>query len=80
MDGMESFVDVIDSWPSLSDLASDIGRKYDTVCKWRSRGKIPDDAWQDLLIAARRRRIRLNASDLIALSAQKPYASGTNGV
>lgn len=38
-------------WPSLADLARDIGASYWTVYSWAKRGRIPD-VWWDAIIGS----------------------------
>lgn len=66
---MHTYRDVIDSWPSISDLASDIGEKPVTVRKWRTRNSIPADKWEALLKAAKKRAIKIDAAQLTKLAA-----------
>jgi uncharacterized protein YjcR len=55
---MNTFKDVIDQWPSVDDLATDLDEKPATVRKWKQRDSIPADRWALLLVAAKNRRIR----------------------
>lgn len=57
---MKTFVEVIDRWPSINELASDIGEKPFKVAKWKQRNNIPADYWLRLISAARKRRISLD--------------------
>jgi hypothetical protein len=42
-------------WPTLSDLAADLGRPYPTVAAWKQRGSIPARYDLDLVQAAAKR-------------------------
>ncbi len=66
---MRSYRDVIDQWPSVSELASDIGEKAFTVRKWRTRNSIPAEKWDALLKAAKKRGFSMNADQLMKLAA-----------
>ena len=46
---------IISLWPSMSDLASDLGKPYSTVTAWKQRGRIPADYDLDLIEAAQKR-------------------------
>lgn len=55
---------IFDKWPSAAALASDLGKKYQTVAAWKQRGSIP--AKYDLLLieAAGNRGETLTLEDL----------------
>lgn len=42
-------------WPTLADLAEDMGKPYTTVASWRQRGSIPAKYDLALVMAAKRR-------------------------
>ena len=42
---------IFDAWPTVADMARDIGKKPVTVRSWRNRGSIPGE--YDLLIIER---------------------------
>jgi len=33
--------DIFNKWPTLADLARDLGKPYQTVAAWKQRGSIP---------------------------------------
>ena len=45
---------IIALWPSMSDLAADLGKPYSTVAAWKQRGSIPAKFDLDLIEAAAR--------------------------
>jgi len=49
-------------------MAADVQVEYDTVRKWKDRNNIPAWMWFDVLRAAKRRKIALDALDLIVLA------------
>ncbi|MAM60836.1 hypothetical protein [Maritimibacter sp. UBA3975] len=51
-------------WPSLSDLAKDLGRPYPTVAAWKQRGSIPAKYDIPMIKAAERRGKRLTLETL----------------
>lgn len=61
MRGMENIIRI---WPTLSDLASDLDRPYQTVAAWKRRGRIPADYDLDLIEAAARRGHKLTLEQL----------------
>lgn len=69
-EGPTSFREIVNEWPSMAVLAEDLGVTYEVVRKWRQRRSIPPDHWERLLLAARRRRVRLRAQDLIRIAAR----------
>lgn len=65
-----TFRAIIDRWPSLNDLASDVGQRYETVKKWRQRNRIESKYWEAMVAAAEARGIPLSLSQL-ALAGRK---------
>jgi len=63
-----SFAEVVRKWPTLGAMAADVQVEYDTVRKWKDRNNIPAWMWFDVLRAAKRRKIALDALDLIVLA------------
>lgn len=61
---MQELRDIFGLWDSIGSLASAINRKYDTVLAWRIRGRIPEDAWGDVVAAATKIGKELTISDL----------------
>lgn len=70
----DSFHDLIERWPTTADLAEDLGEKPWTVQKWKQRNSIPSDRWLDLLVCAKRRKIKLKEVDLVLLASRKSVA------
>lgn len=62
--------DIFGIWGRPSNLAVDIHAKADTVRKWWKHRRIPEDAWAEVIEAARKRGHRITAQDI--LSANKP--------
>ena len=46
---------ILSMWPTMADLAKDIGKPYSTVAAWKARGKIPADHDYALIEAAEKR-------------------------
>jgi len=65
-----SFSEVIDLWPSIAELARDIGEPYETVRQWRLRDSVPSRAFVKITRAAARRDINVTGDDLIRLAAR----------
>jgi hypothetical protein len=70
---MENFRAVIAAWPSISILASDLGRSYGTVHKWWQRDRIPSSDWGGLLRSAEQHGIaNVTPALLIRLAGEAP--------
>jgi hypothetical protein len=64
---------IFDIWPTLSDLAADLGRPYPTVAAWKQRGSIPARYDLKLVQAAEKRGRTLSFEDLaLARSGNAP--------
>lgn len=63
---MQTFADVLALWPSLSELATDLGVPYGVAKQWRMRNSIPAEYWQALTAAARDRGIEGITADVLA--------------
>ena len=55
---------IINLWPSLSDLAADLRKPYSTVNAWKQRGSIPAKFDLALIEAAKQRGQRLTLEQL----------------
>ncbi len=52
---MDTFADVITTWPSCAELGRDINEADITVRQWKTRGSIPASKWAVVLAAAAKR-------------------------
>lgn len=52
---VQSFVSIVELWPSAEAMALDLGETGTNVRAWKYRNKIPDLYWVRLVGAARRR-------------------------
>lgn len=52
---MHSVSDVIGAWPTVAELARDLGVPYQTVAAWKQRDSIRPEYWHDIVRAAQRR-------------------------
>lgn len=74
--GMETFIDLIDAWPTLSAFADDIGVSYEAAKAWRRRNSVPAPYWGRLIECAAARGIPgVTADLLVGLAAAKPCAA-----
>lgn len=59
--------DVFSIWPTLAEMARDLGAPYPTVQSWHRRGGIPIRRFPDVVAAARKRGSDLTMEGLVAL-------------
>lgn len=64
--------EIIDLWPSTSELAKDLGVNGWRVQKWRTRNKIPSSFWVELIAAGKKRGLIVS---LEALAVAKTKAA-----
>lgn len=62
---MQAIGDIFSAFDSVHQLADALGRKYDTVLAWRTRGRIPEDAWADVIAAAHKRGVTISAAQIL---------------
>lgn len=75
---MRTIDDVFRLWPSLAELARDLGHPYENVVKWKRRQTIPAHAWTDLIRAAERRGHVVTPSDLLILNPKRKLRASPN--
>lgn len=71
---MNELSDVFGIWPSLAQMARDIGKDYQTVAKWAQRNRIPPESWDLVIVAASRKEISLTPGLLNALNTPRGQA------
>lgn len=69
---MQALRDIFEIWPSIKDMADDLNEKYDTVKRWRTRGRIPSTAWPRLIERAAHREQLITATQLLRLNKPTP--------
>lgn len=52
---MPALQDIFKIWDPLAGLAADLGLPYQTVAKWKQRGRIPSESWSAVIEAAKSR-------------------------
>jgi hypothetical protein len=72
---MQALTDVFDIWPSLAEMARDIGIEYQTVAKWSQRGRIPPESWDAVIEAAKRKKVTVTPGLLNRLNAPRGQAN-----
>jgi len=63
-------------WPTMAELAADLGKPYPTVFAWKQRGRIPADYDFDLIEAASARGKVLTLEELA--QARRGASTATN--
>lgn len=74
---METFIDVINRWPTVVSFASDTGTDVKTAYKWRKRNSIPSAAWLSVIAAAKKRKFTDVTVDRLARIAQGIPTNGS---
>lgn len=59
-------------WPTLAELASDIGKPYPTVASWKQRGSIPARYDRAIITAAKARGCALTFEDMAIARSMHP--------
>jgi hypothetical protein len=52
---MPALQDIFDIWDPLSKMAIDLELPYQTVAKWKQRGRIPSESWAAVISAAKKK-------------------------
>jgi hypothetical protein len=68
---MRAIQDIFSIWPTLADMARDLGKEYQTVAKWSQRGRIPPESWDLVIKAASRKRVAVTPGLLNRLNAPR---------
>jgi len=59
-------------------MAFEVGEKRNTLVRWRTRGRIPEHAWDAIIAAAKERGQKLSAAQILALNApMKPRGAAS---
>ena len=72
---ISSIDEVFSIWPSLAEMARDLGVKYYTVTKWWQRKRIPPESWNAVVAAAKRKGSRVSPALLNRLNAPRGTAN-----
>lgn len=68
---------ILTLWPSMAELADDLGKPYPTVAAWKQRGSIPARYDLDLIRAATARGKSLTLEQLAASRANPPLRAAS---
>lgn len=66
---MQAIEDIFAIWPSLGEMAEDLGQLEDTVYRWKQRGRIPEDVWPSIIEKAAAREKLVTASQIMRFNA-----------
>lgn len=66
---MQAIEDIFGIWPSLGEMAKDLGQLEDTVYRWKMRGRIPEDVWPIVIERAAARETLVTASQIMRFNA-----------
>lgn len=66
---MQAIEDIFGIWPSLRQMAEDLGQLEDTVYRWKQRGRIPEDVWPTIIEKAAVREKLVTASQIMKCNA-----------
>ena len=67
---------IFDLWPTVKELAADLGKPYTTVHSWHLRGNIPAEYDADLIAAANKRGKRLTFEDMATARSERRKQKG----
>lgn len=66
---MQAIHDIFGIWPSVSVMATELDRGYDTVLAWRTRQRIPEDSLNDVVQGAAKRGVNLTREQILEANA-----------
>lgn len=61
---MPALHDIFEIWPTIVDMATDLDLPYQTVAKWKQRGRIPSESWGAVIEAAKARDCKVTFQQL----------------
>lgn len=73
---MQTFRDLIDSWPTIAEFSRDVGVGYEAARKMRDRNNIRNEYWEAVIDAAKQRGISVTPDDLYRMSLMRRRRSG----
>lgn len=65
-------------WPTIKEVADDLGVPYTTAHSWSVRGRIPSDYDLDLILAAKKRGKKLTLEELARARQSLPQSDVTH--
>lgn len=65
---LTSIEQIFDLWPTQVEMARDVGVEWQACAKWSQRKRIPPEAWDAVIAAARRKGKRLSPGQLNKLN------------
>jgi len=68
--GINSFRDVMELWPTVNEFAVEIGVPAPTANKWRQRNRVPVSFWSAVLGTRKARKAHVTADLLVEIAAR----------
>lgn len=65
---LSSIEQIFGFWPTQVEMARDVGVEWQTCAKWSQRKRIPPEAWNAVIAAAKRKGLRLSEAQLNKLN------------
>jgi len=72
---MKAIQDIFGIWDPFIDLSTDLNLPYQTVAKWKQRGRIPSEFWAPVIEAARKRGREVTFAQLAEANPPRQSAS-----
>lgn len=73
---MPALQDIFGIWDPLSEMAVDLDLPYQTVAKWKQRGRIPSESWGAVIEAAKAKGKRFTFEQLAEMNPPRQSAAG----
>lgn len=71
---MEAIQDIFEIFGSLSEMAVALDLPYQTVAKWKQRGRIPSESWGAVIEAAKARGRKFTFEQLAEMNPPRQSA------
>jgi len=66
---MQGVHDIFGHWRNISEFARAVGVKPDTARKWKKFGRIPQEYWQDVIVAMALKGLEITVRDILTANA-----------
>lgn len=70
----ETFVDLLDCWPSRAVIARDVDVPYETVVSWARRNSVPARYWRPLVRSAKMNKLAITIDRFQAIADRQSVA------
>lgn len=65
---IQTVQDIFDLWSTISEMATAISERADTVRKWKKFSRIPQGAWRSVIDAALLKGVMLTVDDIMKIN------------